>query len=362
MSKKKKKRRKLFYPIYFTVVLLAVAAIWIGCSMLTPYLADFEKSNPEYAVNTAMRYFENSDAETFYFFAQQSHPDLFQYEDKQDYIDWVKSVTQDGNFTYSMAYSDDPAVLRYNVKLNGEKFGTFSLREQPDSTEYHFSTWAFDTLETVTPAATEYTVTVPAGATVMAGAEQLTAQNVVESGIDTPWTGHMLLEETTAPTQARYAFTRFFGCPEITVTDEHGKPCQVTGDEASGFTALRNNDDELQEATEARVTEIVKAFSSFVSNDLSRSKMLKYVRKGTVAYPIIEKFDNSWFGKHSSAKIENLETGNYIRFTDDTMACDVSYDHVVQYNDGDKTYPTAYRFYFVLRNDEWFLYDFESIQ
>lgn len=362
MSKKKKKRRKLFYPIYFTVVLLAVAAIWIGCSMLTPYLADYEKSNPQYAVNTAMRYFESGDAETFYYFAQQSHPDLFKYEDKQDYLDWVASVTKDGSFTCNMAYSDNPSILRYNVKLNGEKFGTFSLREQPDSTEYHFSTWAFDALDTVTPAATEYTVTVPAGATVYAGAEQLTSQNVVESGIDTPWTGHMLKEETIAPTQVRYAFTRFFGCPEITVTDEYGAPCEVTGDAENGFVALRNNDDGLQSETEARVTEFVKAFSSFTSNDLSTSKMLRYVRKGTTAYPIIEKFDNSWFGKHTSAKIKNLETGNYIRFTDDTMACDVSYDYEVQYNDGEKTYPTAYRFFFVLRDKVWYLYDFVSIQ
>ena len=362
MSKQKKKRRKLFYPIYFTLVLIAVAAIWIGCSMLTPYLADFEKSNPEYAVNTAMRYFENSDAETFYFFAQQNHPDLFKYEDKQDYIDWVTSKTQGGRFTYSMAHSDDPGVLRYNVKLNGEKFGTFALREQPDSTEYHFSTWAFDTLDIIVPAATEYTVTVPSNATVWAGAEQLGAQNVVESGLETPWTDHMLQPDTIAPTEARYAFTRFFRCPEISVTDEKGNPCEVTGDEESGFVAQRNNDDALQAETEARVTEFVKAFSAFTSNDLSRSKMLKFVRKGTAAYPIIETFDNNWFGKHSATSVVNLETGNYIRFTDDTMACDVSYDYVVKYDGGEKTYPTAYTFYFVLRNDEWYLYDFVSIQ
>ena len=359
---KKKKRLKLFYPIYFALVLIAVAAIWIGCRRLTPYLADYEKSNPEPAVAAAMRYFENADAETFYFFAQQNHPDLFQYEDKQDYIDWVTSVTKDGRFTYSMAYSDDPSVLRYNVKLNGEKFGTFSLREQPNSTEYGFSTWSFDTLDTIVPAATEYTVTAPAGAAVYAGEQRLTEANAVETGIATPWTGHMLLEETPAPTQTRYAFTRFFGCPEIRVTDEAGRPCALTGDEASGFTALRNSDAALQSEAEARVTEFVKAFSAFTAGDLATRNMLKFVRKGTVAYPVIETFDNSWFGKHTSAKVENLRTDNYIRFTDDTMACDVYYDYAVQYNDGEKTYPTAYRFYFVLRSDVWYLYDFESIQ
>ena len=359
---KKKKRLKLFYPIYFTLVLIAVAVIWLGCRRLTPYLADYEKSNPEPAVAAAMRYFENADAETFYFFAQQNHPDLFQYESKEDYIDWINQRIQGGAFTYNMAYSSDPSVINYNVKLNGEKFGTFSLHEQPNSTDYGFSTWSFATLDTIVPTATEYSVTVPTGATVYAGDERLTEANAAESGIATPWTGHMLLEETIAPSQTRYVFTRFFGCPEIRVTDEAGKPCALTGDEISGFTALRNNDAALQSEAEARVTEFVKAFSSFVSNDLSRSAMLKYVRKGTVAYPIIEKFDNSWFGKHSSAKIENLEIGNYIRFTDDTMACDVSYDHVVVYNDGEKTYPTAYRFYFVLRSDVWYLYEFESIQ
>ena len=89
--------------------------------------------------------------------------------------------------------------------------------------------------------------------------------------------------------------------------------------------------------------------------------MLKFVRKGTKAYSIIEKFDNQWFGKHVSTSVENLTMENFIRFTDDTMACDISYDFFVRFQNDEQTYPTAYRFYFVLRSGEWYLYEFESI-
>ncbi|MBO4298950.1 MAG: hypothetical protein J5602_12055 [Clostridia bacterium] len=359
----KKKRAKLFYPIYFSVLIAAVAAIWILCSRLRPYLADYELSNPQYAAEAAMRYFETADAETFYQYTSAAHPELFQYEDKQAYISWMSALTQDASFEYNMAYSSDPDVRRYNVKMNGEKFGAFSLREKPASTQYGFSTWEFDGLETIVPEAVSYSVLAPSDAAVFAGDQRLSEENAVETDIATPWTGHMLKEETSAPTQTLYAFTRFFGCPAVTAVDAAGKACVVTGDEAAGFTVLFNNDDALQIETEARVREFVTAFSSFTASDLTPYRMLKYVRKGTRAYSIIENFDNQWFGKHQSTSVENLVMENVIRFTEDTMACDIHYDYAVHYSTGDEqSYPTAYRFYFVLRNGEWFLYDLEAIE
>ena len=358
---KKKKRAKLFYPIYFSVLIVAVAAIWFVCGRLRPYLADYELSNPQYAAENAMRYFERADAETFYEYTSAAHPEMFEHEDKQAYIDWLSARMQNASFEYNMAYSSDPAVRRYNVKMNGERFGSFSLREKPNSTDYGFSTWEFDGLETIVPEATSYEVIAPSDAAVFVGDQRLTSADAVETGIDTPWTGHMLLDETPAPTQTRYAFTRFFGNPVITATDASGKACAVTGDGESGFTVHFPNDDALQAETEARVKEFVTAFSSFTASDLTTYRMLKFVRKGTKAYSIIEKFDNQWFGKHVSTSVENLTMENFIRFTDDTMACDISYDFFVRFQNDEQTYPTAYRFYFVLRSGEWYLYEFESI-
>ncbi len=359
---KKKKRAKLFYPIYFSALIVAVAAIWFGCSRLIPYLADYELSNPKYAAEEAMRHFESADAETFYQYACAAHPEMFQYEDKQDYLRWISGITQNASFEYNMAYSSDPAVRRYNVKLNGQKFGSFSLRENPASTSYGFSTWEFESLETVTPEAVAYTVLAPSDAAVFAGGQRLSAEEAVETGIATPWTGHMLKDGTAAPTQTKYAFTRFFGCPAVTANDSMGRACAVTGIAERGFTVLFNSDDALQAETEARVKEFVTAFSSFTTNDLTTYRMLKFVRKGTKAYSIIESFDNQWFGKHKSTSVENLTMENFIRFTDDTMACDIHYDYRVTYANEEQTYPTAYRFYFVLRSGEWYLYDLETIE
>jgi len=359
---KKKRRKKIFYPIYFSVLIIAAAAVWFACGRLRPYLADYELSNPKYAAEEAMGYFENADAEVFYQYANASHPDLFVHEDKQDYIDWINALTKDASFEYNMAYSSDPAVKKYNVKMNGQKFGSFSLREKPASTVYGFSTWEFDGLETITPQAVSYTVTAPSDALVYAGSQRLSEANAVETDIATPWTGHMLLEDTPAPKLTRYAFQRFFGCPAVTATDASGRSCVVTGDEANGFTVAFNSDDALKAEMEPRIREFVSAFSSFTASDLTPYRMLKYVRKGTKAYTIIETFDNNWFGKHSSTEVNNLSMSNFMRFTEDTMACDVYYDYLVHYYDGDKSYPTNYRFYFVLRGGEWYLYEFEAIQ
>ncbi len=357
-KKKKKKRLRLFYPIYFTLLIAAVAVIALACARLRPYLADYELSNPKYAAEEAMRYFETRDANAFYFFAD---PSLFRYESRDDYMAWMNNLTEGGEFDYAMAYSAEPDVKKYNVRMNGQKFGSFTLREVAGAGEYGFPRWVFDSLETPVPEPVVYTVTAPSTAIVRAGEQVLTPANAVETGIKTEWEGHMLLETTAAPTLTRYAFSRCFGCPEVTATDASGAPCLVTGDERSGFVALRNDDLELKKQTEERVTDIVKTFSRFTSSDLSLDRMLAMARRGTKAYEVLQKFDNNWFGKHTSTKIENLCIANYIRFTEDTMACDISYDYVVNYNDGSKPYPTAYRFYLVLRDKQWYLYDFVSI-
>lgn len=356
--KKKKRRVRLFYPIYFTLIAAAAIAVWLGCGKLSLFLADYEQSNPKYAAEEAFAIFERRDAETFYDFADKS---LFPNETREMYVAWMNSLTEGASFDYVMAYSDREDVKKYTVKMNGQKFGSFSLIEQPDATEYGFSTWAFYSLETPDPTPVTYTVTAPSTASVMAGDQMLTAENVAQAAIKTEWDGHMLLEETAAPTLTAYSFTRCFGCPDITVTDASGQICALSGSEEDGFTALRNSDTALQAETEARATDIIKAYSAFTSNDLSTYQMLKYVRKGTTAYSVISSFDNQWFGKHSSAKVEDLTIDNYIRFTDDTMACDAHYNYVVEYNDGVKSYETNYRFYLVLRDGVWYLYDFSAV-
>ena len=357
-KKAKKKKQSLFYPIYFSVLLLAIVAILVVCGRLTPYLADFEKSNPKYAADDAMRFFSQGDMSGFY---ESASDDQFNYEDRDDYIAWLSSYIEGGTFTYREVRSADDGMKKYEVSMKGEPFGAFYLREVPNSTAYGFSTWEYDHLDAPRPEAVTYEVLAPSDATVWAGSQHLTEADAVETGIATVWSGYMLKEETPDPTMTRYRFSRCFGCPQITAADSLG-PCAVTGDERSGFVVERNYDAALQAETEERVKTIVEAFSKFIANDFDRDTMLqRYVRDGTNAHEIIKTFDNNWFGQHDSATVTNLQTMDYIRFTDDTMACRVHYDFVVKSSKGEASYDTNYWFYFVLRNGEWYLYDFFSI-
>ena len=47
-KKKKKKRLRLFYPIYFTLLIAAVAVIALACARLRPYLADYATDGSPY--------------------------------------------------------------------------------------------------------------------------------------------------------------------------------------------------------------------------------------------------------------------------------------------------------------------------
>ena len=192
------------------------------------------------------------------------------------------------------------------------------------------------------------------------GTQHMTAANAVEAGIPTVWNGYMLTEDIAAPTLTRYSVERRFSQPEVTAWDQYGA-CAVHKDENEVYVVERNYDARLQAEATERVEKVVNTFSKFVADDTSRENMLDYVRKGTNAYSIIQTFDNNWFGRHSGAVVTNLEIGDFIRFSEDTMACRIHYDFVVSSGDNSATYDTNYWFYFVYRNDQWYLYDFYAI-
>ena len=356
MGKKKKKR--IFYPVYFTLIVLFFIAVAIGCVKLNGYLKDYQRSDSRPAVEEAFSRFTSLDIDTL---AGSCDWSAYPNEDIGDYRRWLQEYVagaQPQDFTYKALRSEEKDKKKFSVKLRGESFGTFTIREIPNSTEYGFSTWEFDSVEVVMPQATEYSVTVPAGYSVTADGERLTEPS--ETGIASVWTGHMLKEETKAPSFNRYTVERTFGVPQFEVTDLDGRSVELTEGE-NGPECAFSSDTRLADELTGRVKKIASVFSAFTSADVSRGEVLGYARKGTNAYEVLEKFDNDWFGSHSSAWMDNFSADNFIRFTDDTAACDVHYDYTAEFSAGTKVYETNYRFYLVLRDDVWYLYDFTAL-
>lgn len=356
-GKKKKKRLRIFYPIYFAVMIAAVAAVFFVCDEIRDRLDLYEASLPKYVAEDVARMFMEKDFERIY--AYQDPAD-FAGEGAEIYANYMNDFTANGELTWGESYSTNEDEMVYAVRLDGKRLFEFTLTKNEEKETVN--QWELTDVRTLGVSTATHTVKAPSDSTVYLRGEALGAEAVIESGIAVEDEDFLLGEDAASPTMCVYQFETCFGEPELRVVDGNGVENQVETLEDGSFEAAFNSDEALKAETEERVVEITKAFANFTSEDLNQYKMLKYVRKGTNGYDKIERFDNDWFGKHDGYDFENMETDNYMRFSEDTFACDIHFDYVIKYEKADDLrYETNYRFYLVERDGKWYLYDFKMV-
>lgn len=359
MARKKKRRVKLFYPIYLTLILAAVVAIFCVCNQITGMLEAYEASLPKYAAEEAAQMFLARDFEKVYSYQD---PADFAGEDAETYADYMKQFTDGQELTWGESYSSSEDEMVYAVRMNGKRLFEFTMSKGSTTDEYGNPEWELTGVETMGVSTSSHTVTAPADSTVYVGGKALDRAQIIEEGIVVEEEDFLLNDDAKSPTLCVYQYETCFGDPEVRVVDPKGKENPVQKDEDGNWTAEMNSDDEIKARAEERVVEIVKAFARFTSEDLSQYNMLKMARKGTNAYEKIDDFDNEWFGKHDGYDFGEIVTDNYIAFSEDTFACDIHFDYIIKYDDADDVvYASNYRFYLVERDDQWYLYDFKMV-
>jgi len=358
-AKRKKKKFYIFYPVFLVVLLACVWGIFVICQEIHDKLAIYEASLPKYVAEDFAQMFMDRDFERIYSYQD---PAEFVGENSETYTAYMNELTKDGEMSWSESYSISEDEKVYTVRLDGKRLFEFALAKGSQKDANGYDQWSLGRVKTFGITTAMHTVKAPSNATVYVAGKALTDTDVIESGIIVEDEEFLLNDEAKSPKMSVWQYEVCFTQPEVRVVDAKGNECVLTIDENGNAEAAINSDDEIKAAAEERVVEIVKAFANFTSEDLSQYKMLKFVRKGTNGYEKIETFDNNWFGKHDGFAFENIVTDNYMAFSEDTFACDIRFDYIIEYDDAeDIRYPSAYRFYFVYRNDTWYLYDFKMI-
>lgn len=358
-KKKKKQRIQLFYPIYLMCLLAAVWVIFVICQEVSDRLRVYETSLPKYVAEDFAQMFLDRDFARVYSYQD---PADFAGEDAETYAAYMTRFTEGAELTWGESYSSGEEEKVYAVRMDGKRLFEFTLSKSAQKDVNGNDQWELKEVKTLGVTTATHTVTAPASSTVYVGGEALDKSQIIEEGIAIESEEFLLNDSAKSPTMCVYQYETCFGQPEIRVVDELGRENPLTVDENGNAEAQINSDDALKAEAEERVIEIVKAFANFTSEDLSQYRMLKLVRKGTNAYAKIEDFDNNWFGKHEGSEFENMVTDNYMAFSEDTFACDIHFDYIIQYEDADDIrYATNYRFYFVERDGVWYLYDFKMM-
>lgn len=358
-GKKKKKKLRLFYPIYFLLMTAAVIVVFVICDQVRDNLTAYEASLPKYVAEEVAEMFMERDFEKIYSY---QNPADFAGESAHSYATYLSALTQGGELTWGESYSASEDEKTYAVRLNGKRLFEFTLNRLAQKDANGNDQWELGSVRTLGITTVTRTLRAPSASTVYLDGQALDSAQIIERDIALEDKEYLMGDDAKSPTMCVYQYEVCFSEPEIRVVDEKGRENRLTVAADGCMEAVINSDDELKEQVEERVIEIVKAFANFTSEDLDQYKMLRLARKGTPAYDKIERFDNDWFGRHDGNAFENMQTDQYMRFSEDTFACSIHFDYIIKYkNADDLRYETNYRFYFVERDGKWYLYDFKLV-
>ena len=361
MAEKRKKRRKksgrIFYPVYWSLVVIGIALIGLMMRALWGRMADYEASMPKYKAAEVEKIFEERDFSAMYDYDDTT---AFAAEGREAYIEYLDLLTQGQEIVCREAFSANPDEKLYKIMVGGKKLGSYTLCKSGEKTEYGNDLWELKEIRTSVITPTDYLITAPENASVYADGQLLSGDAIIESGLELA--DGYLPEGLENAKWCTYSVSRCFSVPKFEAEDSKGREMLLFPNQEGRLTAQVNFDDELlKPIAEERVVKIARAFSQFTSDDLSVGRMLDYIKEDTKAENYIRSFDGGWFYPHESVEYENMRTERYVSYDENTFSCDVYFDYIINYKKTTEVYPTGYTLFLKKQGDEWMLFDFATI-
>lgn len=362
MATKRKKRAersgRVFYPLYWSYVLLAVGAIVLMMRVLWDNMGDYEASMPKYVAQDVEKLIQSRDFAAMYDYDDTTE---FAAEGRDAYVAYMNDLTEGFDISFKEKYSSNPNEKTYQISFGENKLGTYTLCKSGEKTKYGNELWTLKEIRNSVIQSSDYFITAPEGSTVYADGQALGEESVVESGLEL--TDDYQPEGYEREKWRTYSTSRCFRVPRFQVIDSAGREQSVLPNEEGRLVAQVNYDDEeLKPQVEERVVWSAKMFAMYTSDDRSSSAVLEYVLPDSKVYQYVRGFDGGWFMPHRDVEFLNMRTEHYVKLDENTFCCNVYYDYKVIYRKTTETYPTAYTFYFTKdRNGEWLIFDFSII-
>lgn len=361
-EKRLKKRSRIYSVIFYSFYGLTIAALFVVLFMISrgvdSYVKAYEAAEPKYVAEAAARPFLEKD---YGVLVQCEDPAIFETETREQYYEYMDELLAGREITYNEVFSSDENVKRYDVKADDLKIGEFWLRHVSDDPQFGFWQWQVESLDTDVLRSSSYQVEAPEKSTVYINGRALTARDIIRRNIP-EFETVALPAGARVPQRCVYEFRRYFGPGEIRVVDQYGEENEVSMSGSRYVAAYRFDDSLMTEELEARIIEVVRRLSCYMSNDYGHRNLLKDVVANSNAESYINGFDRLWIPEHKSYDFENMDVRNFVSYSEDCFSVEARYDFkIIYYTVDPETYPTAYRLYFRKEDGIWKLFDFELI-
>ena len=328
-----KTRRKMKYGVKLLIVMTVYALLFVGLALFGlsrfwDYIASYENSRPQKAIDAYMASLDIRHV-------QDGSEDLIAGVDSnlqsEEACREVIADALSGGFSCARKLSEcTDTKMVYMLLSGGKTIGKVTL-EPLEADRYGFTPWAVsgDSFDLSFLLGQEVTVTVPHDHSVTVGGFTLTDDYLTETGIPYSYLKDYYAHYTP-PCMVTYRVPALLGTSEIRITDSMGNP--VTAEEAADEDAALNNCSEAEAAALREITEnfigSYVAFTSCANNDRTGNyqRLVAYmVPDGALAQRMYDALGGLKWVSDRNAQILSLEIHRQVRFLDGRYLCDVTY-------------------------------------
>lgn len=372
MSKSKKKSLldSKFYRIYFTALAASVALILVFTVWLLGVLRDVESAQPIYVARQVAKLFEDKDFSDIY--ALDKSAAQIGRGDKDFYVENLSQIAAGKEVSWFETFTTDEDIHRYGVTLDGERFASFTVVPNGETTERGSKLWTLGAvttyaiteespeeqeLEAYVPAVTyPLTITAPRGYAVTVDGEAISTANATTT--ETPmFEDGFLPSGVEAPVMVRYEYNSPSAAPEVAVADDSGADMALEHpSEYVWSCALRENEEFKAQFSKAAYA-LAQRIARFTSKDGSKDAILKYCAKDSPARKKFNDLSNQYATPHSDIAFQNESVTEFYAMSDDCFTCHVTFDYLMKTSAGVKSDHTTYTFCVIRQGGSGKLYN-----
>lgn len=352
-----KKKKSVFWKMYLIVVAALCAFFLVIWIVLWNFLSAYEKSRPEHAMEKVIEQFQNTDTDSL---IKEVSYTISEFETE----DIIKQALADnltaGEWTFSKKtgkFSKDAPV--YQVKKDGKNAAVvyFDLEEKRGA--FNTPRWSVNRIEGIIEEPKDYTINVPEGSKVTVNGIELDSSYITQENVECKNLGNVA-KYIEAPVMTSYTVSGLYAKPQVEATGPvYQTALNIDSEEDGVIDFAFEGSAELAAVPEETIIEITKIYGNYITNDTGFSAISPYILPGSYAYEYLRKivYTNIWFAEHSGTDFQNMKVYNYQNFTESSFACEVSFDHVIQFNGENRTTPTHIRYIFIKQNGRWYVAD-----
>ena len=363
-KKRRKKNQVSAFRVFMILWLGGIAiAMGIGLSHFYDFLCKYEEtyqaSRPIHEMDRLFdTYFRTADIDSIYNMLS-AKPEPGPLEDLDDVKQYMRALLDGKTLSYKPSENYTDELPEYYIEADGYIIAKALFRKDPTkSLDYQFPIWYLSELEYYTQPAESFRATVPEGFTVLVNGIPLDENYLTET---TQVSAEREFFEPYADIAdyKSYAGSGLYLPPEVSILREDGTPAEnvqadtQTNTYSADFTPSPEDRKEMEDFAISAVT----AYAQYISQDLSDAELERYFTPDNIfLYYAKNNSSRTFYTKHSSVTIENVEIRDFTAYSEDAYYAEVYLEQWMKLSYGGsepEVVPTDARFYIVRYNGQW---------